>query len=117
MKRRILIVEKDKGIREVLDYLLTDEGFDVKSFSHLDGIINHIEEYDPQIILFDIVVPGVEDSDICRLIKTSKPRSTYRLSFYQPIQRLRQLLKTFVRTRLFLSHLILKNYWKLLKIR
>jgi two-component system phosphate regulon response regulator PhoB/two-component system alkaline phosphatase synthesis response regulator PhoP len=72
MKKRILIVEKDKGIREVLDYLLTDEGFDVKSFSHLDGIINHIEEYDPQVILFDIVVPGVEDSDICRLIKTSK---------------------------------------------
>lgn len=72
MKKRILIVEKDKGIREALDYLLTDVGYDVRSFSHLDGILTHIEEYNPQVILFDIVVPGVEDSDICRLIKVSE---------------------------------------------
>ncbi|MDB5012164.1 MAG: hypothetical protein JWQ25_366, partial [Daejeonella sp.] len=27
---------------------------------------------DPQVILFDIIVPGVEDSDICRLIKITE---------------------------------------------
>ena len=71
MKKRILIVEKDKGIRDVLDLLLKEEGFDVKSFNSINDILTHIEAYDPQVILLDIIVPGVEDSDICKRIKIS----------------------------------------------
>ena len=71
MEKRILIVEKDKGIREVLDYILTEQGYEVKTLSNLANILADIIAFRPQAILLDIIVPGVEGTDVCKTIKSS----------------------------------------------
>ena len=69
MKKKILLVEKDKGIKEVIFEILTLEGFQVKSVSSTDNIINKISDYKPDAILIDIIRPQSEETEICRKIK------------------------------------------------
>ena len=71
-KIKVLIVEDDKSIREALRYNLISENYSVKY--EQDGIsaINTIlsEEFD--IILLDIMLPGLDGLEVCKRIRYEK---------------------------------------------
>ena len=71
-KIKVLIVEDDKSIREALRYNLISENYRVKY--EQDGIsaINTIlsEEFD--IILLDIMLPGLDGLEVCKRIRYEK---------------------------------------------
>ncbi len=71
MKKRILVVEKDRAIQEILDYILSEEGFTVKTLGSIEYILEEIINYRPHAILLDIILPGVEGIEVCKSIKTS----------------------------------------------
>lgn len=71
MKKRILVVENDREILNVISYILKDEGYNVKSIQSLKGIIELIHTYKPDVILLDIIIPEVESSEICKTIKST----------------------------------------------
>lgn len=72
MKKRILVIENDREILNILSYILIDEGYQVKSVRSLDGIIDLVTSYKPDAILLDIIIPEVESSEICRTIKSTE---------------------------------------------
>ncbi|MBC8054057.1 MAG: response regulator [Sphingobacteriaceae bacterium] len=72
MKKKILVVENDKEILTIISYLLTEEGYDVHSLRSAEGLISEIESYQPHAILLDIIVPGIEDTELCKAIKSTK---------------------------------------------
>jgi DNA-binding response OmpR family regulator len=72
MKKRILVVENDAEILNVLNYLLKDEGFEVKTLRNVDDLIATITTFKPDAILLDVIVPGVEGTEVCRMIKSKK---------------------------------------------
>jgi DNA-binding response OmpR family regulator len=72
MKKKILVVENDREILNILQYILTEEGFEVKSLTCADKLISTIMTYKPDAILLDIIMPGVEDTGICKTIKETK---------------------------------------------
>ena len=72
MKKKILVVENDKEILNILSYIFNDEGYEVKSLQSLEGLIETIHTFTPDAILLDIIVPGVEDTEICRSIKSAE---------------------------------------------
>ena len=72
MKKKILVVENDKDILNIISYILEDEGYEVESLRSVKGLIEKIYSYKPDAILLDIIVPGVEDSEICQVIKKTK---------------------------------------------
>ena len=70
MKKRILIIEDDKDITEALRYTLEKE----KDFSVLiartgDEGLNLALQTKPNLILLDIVLPGLNGYEICRLLR------------------------------------------------
>ena len=71
MKKKIFILEKDKGILEMVSYVLEDEGYDVKAITTEHGIFEHIENYKPDAILLDIVTPSEQGMEICRTLKVN----------------------------------------------
>jgi len=70
MKKRILVIEKDKGIQEILNYILATEGFEVKSLNHVNGILSHVEAFAPHAILFDVILTGTKETEVCQEIKS-----------------------------------------------
>lgn len=72
MKKRILVVENDKDIRDVISIILTEEGYLVNTFGTEKEIFNHIRNFNPDIILLDIIQPTKEGTQLCREIKEAE---------------------------------------------
>lgn len=69
MADKILIVEDDLPTVELLKFALQSEGFNVAVV--YDGIaaLRAVEKEDPDLILLDVMIPGVDGFEVCQLIK------------------------------------------------
>lgn len=68
-KESILVIEDDPDITELLQYNLEREGFRVQIASDGEkGVAAAIEER-PQLILLDIMLPGIDGLEVCRRLK------------------------------------------------
>jgi DNA-binding response OmpR family regulator len=72
MKKRILIVENDKHIRELLSIILEEEGYHAKALSTEEAIFDHIKEFQPDTILLDVMMHTAEGTELCRTIKAAE---------------------------------------------
>ena len=72
MMKKILLVEKNQAILEVVSYVLTDAGYDVKALDTEDNIFEEIARYKPHAILLDIILPTVKGTEICNTLKQNE---------------------------------------------
>lgn len=68
-KKRIVVVENDSSILNILTYILENEGYEYKSLGSVDGVIDLVQQYKPHAILLDICVPGIIGTETCKKIK------------------------------------------------
>ncbi len=68
-KRHVLIVEDEKKIADVLCDYLGASGYTTCQVARGDLVIPHIKQSKPDIILLDIMLPGLNGMDICREIR------------------------------------------------
>ena len=66
---RILIVEDEQSIAEVLLYNLEKEGFAIDLDLRGDTALDSIRTNPPDLILLDLMLPGLDGLEVCRLIK------------------------------------------------
>lgn len=66
MKKRILVIEKNKDILELINLVLTDEGYKVYAVTNEKDIFEQINTHQPDAILLDIVKPTTEGTELCR---------------------------------------------------
>lgn len=66
---KIILAEDDRGIRDLTTLYLTQKGYDV--FSAEDGrkAIKLIEEIRPDLMLLDIMLPGMNGYEICEKVR------------------------------------------------
>ncbi len=69
MKGRILIVEDEEGIREMLGYTLSREGFAFDEANSVDAARVLLEKEAPDLILLDWMLPGVSGVDYARHLR------------------------------------------------
>jgi DNA-binding response OmpR family regulator len=70
---RVLVVEDDEGIREMLKYNLTSAGFSVQEASDGATGLRTARTSKPDLILLDLMLPGMSGLDFCRAVrKTSQ---------------------------------------------
>ena len=69
MSKRILIVEDEKNIVDILSFNLTREGYD--TMEALDGKtgLQLALEQDPDLILLDLMLPEMNGFDVCRSLR------------------------------------------------
>jgi DNA-binding response OmpR family regulator len=70
--RRILAVDDDKDILEVLQYILEESGYEVETLSDGHYIFDRIRKHSPDLILLDIMLGGLDGRELCKHIKTMK---------------------------------------------
>jgi CheY-like chemotaxis protein len=69
LMKKVLVIDDDKNILEVVEFILTSYGFDVFTLStgfHVPEIVLH---YQPDLILLDILLPGKLGTQICKELK------------------------------------------------
>ena len=69
---KVLIVDDDKGILEVVELLLTLHDYLVKTLFRAEEIIGVIENFKPDIIFLDVNLSGQDGREICKLLRTMK---------------------------------------------
>ncbi len=70
---RVLVVEDDEGIREMLKYNLSSAGFSVQEASDGAAGLRTARTARPDLILLDLMLPGMSGFDFCRALrKTSR---------------------------------------------
>jgi DNA-binding response OmpR family regulator len=68
---RILIVDDDKDLLDVVKSLLHKKGFDVSTYADSDSLLEAIKSYNPQLILLDVFLNGVDGLEVCKKLKAS----------------------------------------------
>lgn len=76
MANKILIVDHDELMTEVMYYILTGSGYDVITTTRADHIFNSIRTDHPDLIILDVTLPGMDSLDLCRLLKLNKETKT-----------------------------------------
>lgn len=69
---KIFIVEDDIDIRRMESYALTNSGFEVKEFADSYAFYEELNETLPDLILLDIMLPGVDGLTILQSLRSSK---------------------------------------------
>jgi len=67
--QRILIVEDDEDIQELLSYNLELEGYKVDKVASGDKALQRVQADPPNMILLDLMLPGIGGLDVCRRLK------------------------------------------------
>ncbi len=75
MKKKIVIIDDEPSILEILSYNLKKEGYQVDTFEDSTMAISHIKKHSADLILTDWCMPGMDGLDVCRAIKQSSETS------------------------------------------
>jgi DNA-binding response OmpR family regulator len=70
--RRILAVDDDNDILEVLRYILEDSGYKVETLSNGYNLFSTIRAHQPDLILLDIMLGGLDGRELCKHLKAGK---------------------------------------------
>jgi len=66
---KVLLVDDDPGIIEVLKLYFEKEGYQVSTCMQGDRAIGVFTQFKPDIVLLDLMLPGMDGNDICREIR------------------------------------------------
>ena len=68
-KQKILIVDDDENIAELISLYLTKECFDTKIVYNGEDALAAFDTYHPSLILLDLMLPGMDGYQVCREIR------------------------------------------------
>ena len=67
--RRVLVVDDDPTIRDVLRAMLGFEGCEVEVAADGTAALNTARSMHPDVVLLDVMMPGMNGLEVCRLLK------------------------------------------------
>jgi len=68
-KGRILVVDDDASLAEMLTIVLRQEGFESRMVSRGDEAMDTFRSYKPDLVLLDLMLPGRDGIDVCKEIR------------------------------------------------
>jgi len=69
MSKKILAVDDDRDIVDVIKIILEDEGYEVSTLTTGRNILDVISSIRPDLILLDVMLGGMDGREICKSIK------------------------------------------------
>ena len=69
IKHKILIVDDDNNIAELISLYLTKECYDTKIVNDGEQALIAFEHYKPNMLLLDLMLPGIDGYQVCREIR------------------------------------------------
>ena len=72
MGDKILVVDDEWEIRDVLSSFLEEKGYEVILASNGEEALELVERVNPQVILLDVNMPGIDGIETCRRLKAAE---------------------------------------------
>ena len=72
---KIMIVDDEPDIREMLNLFLKNEDFDTKTAANGDDFLDKIDEFNPDIVTLDVMMPGLKTTEILEKLKEKQSKS------------------------------------------
>ena len=71
--QRILVVEDEPTIAQAIAARLVAEGFDVRVAADGPGAVEEFGAYGPDLVVLDLMLPGLDGLEVCRRIQAERP--------------------------------------------
>jgi two-component system, OmpR family, alkaline phosphatase synthesis response regulator PhoP len=71
VRQSVLVVEDEEDIRELISYNLLKEGYQVAGVGSGEEALRAVEAKPPDLVLLDIMLPGLDGLKVCRKLKGS----------------------------------------------
>ena len=68
-KQKILIVDDDENIAELISLYLTKECFETKIVNDGEEALHAYQQFQPNLILLDLMLPGIDGYQVCREVR------------------------------------------------
>ena len=68
-KQKILIVDDDNNIAELISLYLTKECFETMIVNDGESVLAAIDSFEPNLMLLDLMLPGIDGYQVCREIR------------------------------------------------
>jgi len=65
----VLVVDDDQDLAEMLGIVLTGAGIDVEMVGRGDEALEAFRETNPDLVLLDVMLPGIDGVEVCKLIR------------------------------------------------
>lgn len=69
MKAKILVVDDDEALSEMIGIVLRNDGFEPTFCATGDGALEAFRSSDPDLVLLDLMLPGKDGIEVCREIR------------------------------------------------
>ncbi|MFM6849577.1 MAG: response regulator, partial [Terrabacter sp.] len=69
MKGRVLVVDDDLALAEMLGIVLRNEGLEVTHVADGSEAVGAFRESRPDLVLLDVMLPGLDGMEVCRRIR------------------------------------------------
>jgi len=66
---RIMVVDDELDIAEMLGIILTSEGFDVDLVNHGEEVLSAFASQPADLVLLDLMLPGIDGIEVCRRLR------------------------------------------------
>ncbi len=87
MKKRILIVDDEPNIVVPLEFLMKQNDYDVETAGTGETALDLISNFKPDLILLDIMLPGMDGYEVCQKIRQEKEFSNIKIVFLSAMAR------------------------------
>ncbi len=71
MNKKILIVEDDKFLRELISQKLSKEGFELVEAANGEEGVKKAKEENPSLVLLDLILPGIDGFEVLEKLKAT----------------------------------------------
>ena len=72
MGQKVLVVDDEFEIRDVLSRFLTEEGYEIILASNGEEALELVERENPQVVLLDMLMPGIDGIETCKRLKENE---------------------------------------------
>ena len=79
-KQKILIVDDDNNIAELISLYLTKEMYETRIAEDGEEALSIFREFDPNLVILDLMLPGKDGYEVCREIRQMKDTPVIMLS-------------------------------------
>ncbi|WP_299982538.1 response regulator transcription factor [Desulfobacula sp.] len=87
MKKKILIVDDEPNIIVPLKFLMKQNNYDVQTAETGEKALDLISSWQPDLILLDIMLPGMDGYEVCQKIRQEKEFNQIKIVFLSAMAR------------------------------
>lgn len=69
-KERILVVDDEENILELIEYNLSKEGYEIRAVSTGEDGLKYARADNPDLVILDLMLPGVDGLEVCKILKS-----------------------------------------------